>query len=215
MSKQYVRYQGLIIPSKLRLDIRLTIDERGGEYVSSNADISSSNITFFPIIGLTITRKNEIDENGQKIKIPFNPNDTLNMSKFTMPLLANNLKGIQKDLLIIDMYKYQGKRLELNEKLAEEKRRVFMVGNTTLELTIVVIVQEDESRVEGIKMKFNNEQSSVLLTLNELDSLVYTLDHLDVDSIAFLLYINYVNRKDPPKIFNNNNIQPIVDIIPK
>ena len=91
-----------------------------------------------------------------------------------------------------------------------------MIGNVTLELSAVVIVQDDESRIEGIKMKFNNEQSSVLLTLNELTSLIYNLDHLDVDSVALMLYMNYITKPDKPTTFDSSSLQqPVVDILPK
>ena len=52
------------------------------------------------------------------------------------------------------VHTYHGKRLELNEEVAAKIRRVFMIGNVTLELSAVVVVQQDESRVEGIKVKF-------------------------------------------------------------
>ena len=73
----------------------------------------------------------------------------------------------------------------------------------------------DDTRVEGIKMKFNNEQSSVLLTLNELDSLVFNLRNMDVDSVALLLYLNYINKPAGTKNFNANALTPKVDIAPK
>ena len=70
-----------------------------------------------------------------------------------------------------------------------------MIGTVTLELTAVVITQQDESRVEGIKMKYNNEQSTVLLTLNDLRSLIFTLEHTDIDNVSMSLYKLFGNSK--------------------
>lgn len=214
--KQIVRYQHLVIPTKLRSEVRITIDDRGVEYTSSFDGNKSTSINLFPIVTITLTRPGEIDENGNKIRPPWNPNDNLNMTKFNMPIFLNELIGIQKDMKIPDLYTYQGKRLELNEEVAQKIRRVFMVGNTTLELSAVVIINSaDDSRVEGIKMKFNNEQSTVLLSLNELESLAFNLKSLNVDSIAFALYLQYVSRPNNAKVFNANTLTPKVDIAPK
>jgi len=68
-------------------------------------------------------------------------------------------------------------------------------------------------------MKFNNEQSSVLLTINELTSLVFNIGKLDVDSIALCMYNGFVNKdnKGINNTINNSNDFPLpnVDILPK
>lgn len=213
--KQVVRYQNLVIPSKLRTEVRITIDDRGAEYTSNFDGNKSTSISLFPIVSVTITRHGETDDNGNKIKAPWNPNDNLSMTKYNLPVFMNELIGIQQDMKIPDLYTYQGNRLELNEEVAQKTRRVFMIGNTTLELSPLVLIQADETRVEGIKMKFNNEQSSVLLTLNELDSLSFNLRNLDIDSIAFLMYTNYIMKPGNPKSFDNKSLTPRTDIMPK
>lgn len=215
--KQIVRFQNMVIPGKIRSEVRITIDERNIEYSSLFEGNKSTSIVFYPIVTLTMVKASSTDENGNKIKAPWNPNDSLGMTKYNLPILVRELKEIEKDMKIPELYTYHGKRLELNESIAEDKvRRVFMIGNVTLELSAVVIVQDDESRIEGIKMKFNNEQSSVLLTLNELTSLIYNLDHLDVDSVALMLYMNYITKPDKPTTFDSSSLQqPVVDILPK
>ena len=45
-----------------------------------------------------------------------------------------------------------------------------------------------------IRISTVTEQSTFLLTLNELNSLVYNLTHLDVDSVSMLMYLNYISR---------------------
>ena len=213
--KQIVRYQTFVIPSKLRSEVRITVDDRGAEYASSFDGNKSTSITPFPIVSITLTRPGEVDDNGNKVRAPWNPNDNLSMTKYNLPVFVHEMSAIQQDMKIPELYTYQGKRLELNEESAQKVRRVFMIGNTTLELSPVVIVQADDSRVEGIKMKFNNEQSSVLLTLNELDSLVFNLRNMDIDSVALLLYLNYINKPVGTKNFNANALTPKVDITPK
>lgn len=213
--KQVVKYQNFVVPGKLRSEVRITIDEKGAEYATTYEGNKSTSISFYPIISLSIIRNPTMDENGNKVKVPWNPNDTLGMTKYNLPIIINELKGIQEDLKITDLYTYHGKRLELNEEVASKIRRVFMIGSVTLELSAVVIVQDDDSRIEGIKIKFNNEQSSVLLTLNELTSAIFNLDHIDVDSISMLMYLNYVSKPEKPTIFDASSLQPKVDILPK
>ena len=212
--KQILKYHSFTIPSKLRCDIKLTIDEtRQSEYNGSIEGNLITNISLYPIISLSIIRAFEMDEDGKRIRGPWNPNDSLVMTKYTLPIFISELETIQKDMKIPELYTYHGKRLELNEEIAEKIRRVFMIGNTTLELSTVVIVQDDETRVEGIKVKFNNEQSSILLTLNDLDSIIFNLNHIDVESIALMMYTNFVKRGEINS--SSNNIKQNVDILPK
>lgn len=214
--KQYVRYQTFVVPKKFRVEIRITIDEKGGEYISTtSAGDKSSSISFFPIVSLNIVRPSEIDESGMRKKVPWNPNDSLGMSRFNLPIMVRNLKQIQADMKIPELYTYQGKRLELNEAIAEKIRNPFPIGNVIVELSAVVIVQPDDTRVEGVKIKFNNEQSAVLLTINELEVLTYNLDHLDIDSVSLLMYLNYITKPNHPTEFTDETLSPKVDIIPK
>lgn len=211
--KQIVRYRHLTIPGKLTSDIRIMVDDRGSEYHSNMNMNDSTSINLFPVINLSITRLGDVDENGNKIKAPWNPNDSLGMTKYNLPIFVDELYNIQQDMKIPELYTYHGKRLEINEEIASKIRRVFMIGNVTLELTAIVITQNDDSRLEGIKMKFNNEQSSVQLTLNELNSLIFNYKHIDIDSISLLLYLNYIKRPDVSSF--DSLMKPEVDIIPK
>lgn len=214
--KQIVKYRALTVANKLTIDIRITIDDRAAEYASAFDGNKSTSIMFYPLVTISLTKPPETDDNGNRIRAPWNPNDNLGMTKFNLPIFFEELSGIRHDMKIPELYTYHGKRLELNEEAAQKIRRVFMIGNMTLELSAVVVIKpEDDSRVEGIKMKFNNEQSSVLLTLNELDSLIYNIDHLDVDSIAFMMYLNYIQKPEKPTMFTPATLTPTVDIKPK
>lgn len=206
--KQIVRYRYLTIPGKLTGELRITIDDRAAEYSSAFEGGTSTNISLYPIIGLNIIRPAETDANGNRIKAVWNPNDSIGMTKYTFPIFVNELKGIDKDMKIPDLYVYRGDRLELNQQVAEKVRRVFMIGTVTIEFSAVIIVNNDQ-QVEGIKIKFNNEQSSVLLTLNELTALKYNLEHLDIDTIVFMMYKDYCN----PTI-KHGSPNPKTDIIP-
>lgn len=215
--KQIVRYRFMTIPSKLTGEIRITVEDRAVEYLSVYDGGQSTSVSLSPIINLAITRPPETDENGNRVRPPWNPNDSICLTKFSLPIFLKELKGIERDMQTPELYTYHGTRLELNDEAANKVRRVFMISNTTLELTAVVIEQLDETKVEGIKMKFNNEQSTVLLTLNELTSLVYNLNALNPDQLAFQLYLTYVNRastRGGNKMRDNNPKVP-VDIAPK
>lgn len=216
--KHIVKYRCLTIARKLTVDLRITIDDRvPGEYATTFDGNKSNNISLFPLISINLTKAPEVDDTGVRIKTPWNPNDNLGMTKFSFPIFIEEFNGIKEDMKTPNLYTYHGKRLELNEEVAQKIRRVFVIGNTTLELSAVILIKpEDETRVEGIKMKFNNEQSSVLLTLNEMTSLIYTLEHIDIDSLSLLMYTNYISKPDNVKSFDANTlITPQVDIKPK
>lgn len=219
--KQIVKYRLLSISNKLTMEIRITADDtRSPEYTTMRDGDKYINLNLAPVVGISLLKNGDIDENGNRIKLPWNPNDHITMTKYNLPILYEELHGIQQDMKKPKLYTYQGNRLELNETIAEDIRRVFMIGNTTIELSAVVIIQTDETRVEGIKMKFNNEQSSILLTLNELSSLVYNINHIDMDVIAINMYHSFISRSNKNDSSTTVNVDfplpPVnVDIVPK
>lgn len=221
--KYNVRYRFITIPGKITGEIRIQVNDRGAEYTYNGDNSKTTSINLFPYISISITRPSETDETGKRIRGILNPNDSLSMTKYTLPIFIRELTAIRNDMNIPDMYIYTGNRLDVNPEVAEKSRRVFMIGNTTLELTPVVIEQND-TRVEGIKVKFNNEQSSFGLTVNETDALLSNLNHLSPDTTAILMYTNFiqkgVTRADisEPSVNTPHNTSfnhPYVDIAPK
>ena len=217
--KQTIRYRFLNIPRKVTGEIRITLDDRSVEYHSQYEGGSGVSIRMTPFITLNITRPSEMDENGRYIRPPFNPNDSLTMTKFNLPVFLENLNGIIEGMKTKALYSYMGKRLELNAELAEKVRRVFTIANTIVEMAPVILLPDDESRIEGIKVKFNNENSSFSLSINEMQSLAWNLNHLDVDNLAFALYRAYANPAQNPMSKENSYASNIpkstVDISPK
>lgn len=213
--KQTTSYRFLNIQNKIRGDLKIIIDtDRNPEYVSNNASGTNTSIAFYPIVTLTIIKPPQIDENGQRVQVPWTINDSLSMNKINLAIFKNEFKEIMNGMKTPELYTYHGKRLELNESIAEEARRVFMINPTmTVELSPVIIMQDDD-RLEGIKIKFNNEQSTVTLTLNEVTGFYEVISKLEIDSVAMLLYLNYASRPDKPKQFDALN-PPNVDIVPK
>ncbi len=215
--KQIVRQQILLIPKKLRVEVRINVDDKPSEsrYQSENGTITTS-ISLFPTVTLAIIRQSEIDEFGNKSRQPWNPNDSILANKFSYPILLNELKSIYDGFKIPELYSYTGDTLELNNEIAESIRKVFMISKDTIELSAVILssndINDNEIRSEGLKLKINNEQSTVCLTINELESLIYTMDKLDIDVIGNLLYTGYIMR--PGNVINegrstNVDIRPI------
>lgn len=214
MARNIIRYTFLTIPQKLQCELMITVDARSPEYSTSYEGTESTNLRLFPTVIISITRKAETDENGNRVRAPWNPNDSVSLTTWNVPIMLNELKGIEKDMTIPNLYTYHGERLELNDEVAEKVRRVFMVGQSMIELSPVVIDQVDDNKVEGIKMKFNNEQSTVLLTLNELTAVVYGLSSLNIDVMSLQLYTTFLREKAvhiPRPIMD----KPVVDIQPK
>lgn len=218
--KHQIKYQISTIPNKLRFELKLIVDDTKDrtEYASIiNADRYLT-VSLYPILTLSIIRQSEIDENGNRMKIPFNINDSLAMSKYNYPIFINELGVIYESFKTPELYSYTDKRLEINDELASKVRRVFMVGNNVVEMAAVVITQPDETKVEGLKLKFNNEQSSVLLTINDIESLLFSMKTFTIDLIAMTLYNTYIRTGNKnqyaPSIESGFN-KPAVDIIPK
>ena len=205
--KQVVRYHFLSIPKKVRCDLRLTLDDRNGVNNSEFEGNSYTNFHIYPLITVSIIREGTTDETGAFVKAPWNANDNLGLTKFTLPIFIRELGAIKNDMAIPELYSYQSNRLELNEAAAAKVRKAFMVGTNAVEFSPVVIDQE-ETKLEGIKVKFNNEDSVVYLTLNEVESLYYNLYHLDIDNTVLMLYGQVKGGKLPPA----ENVKPKIDI---
>lgn len=189
--KQSLKYNMLTIPNKLKVDVKILLDDKGAEYISDDNEFFS--LSIYPLIIISIVRPFIVNEDGLKKKPTWNPNDSLILTKYNFPLLIRELEEIQKDLKIRELFSYVGDRLELNEDLADKIIRKIKLGNNAIELTPIIISKE-EGRIEGIKLKINNEDSVIKLSINDLDSLIYNLKHMDIESISFMLYNKY-NRK--------------------
>lgn len=210
--RQIVRYRFMTIPNKLVGEMRITVDERSAEYTAQFDGGRSTNISLFPVINLQMLQPADTSDSISTFaKSGWDPNASIGLTKFTFPIFFEELKAINRGLRKPDLYSYHGTRLEINPKEAEKARRVFMIGTTTIELAPVVI-DTAENKLEGIKMKFNNERASILLTVNELTVLVYNLNSLNIDLLAFNMYLNYVSKGEN---FHNARPRRIVDIAPK
>ena len=210
--RQIVRYRFMTIPNKLVGEMRITVDERSAEYTANFDGGKATNISLFPVINLQMLQPADTSDSLSVYgKTGWDMNASIGLTKFTFPIFLEELKAINRGLRKPDLYVYHGTRLELNSREAEKARRVFMIGNTTVEFSPVVI-DTAENKLEGVKIKFNNEKASILLTVNELNVLLYNLTALNIDLLAFTMYLNYVTKGD-----NYHMAKPrrLVDIAPK
>lgn len=203
--KKSIKFPVLTVPNKLKVDLKIVVDDvMKPEYVSPGEESVSLNI--YPLISVSITRPFEIDENGLKKRAAWNPNDNLPLTKYTVPVFLKALTEINEDMKIKELYNYFNSRLEVNEELAEKVTKTFRVGNNTVQFKPVVIALPDDSRVEGIKFKINNEESVALLTLNDIEALIYSLSNLNAEQLALTLYLNYC-KKGIKNDWNNSRFQ--------
>lgn len=219
--RESMRCQVVTINKKIKVDVRLSLDGKVNPlYESFAPDNSTHVLNLYPTVSIQILKPTEIDDTGRVVRPPWNANDILGLTKYNYPIFVNELKGIQEDMKIPNLYTYLDKRLELNEEVAAKIRRVFKIGSTmTIEFSAVIITQPNvdgiDERMEGIKIKFNNEQSATTLTLNELDSLVFNLDHLNADVLATMMFLAFVYKPGSPREFDVNNFNKVeVDIEP-
>lgn len=194
--KKSLKYTLLTIPNKLQVDVKAIVEDTGvlaSEYISPTKEFVA--LKLYPLITLSIVRPYEMDESGVRRRLNWSPNDSLPLTKYTLPVFLKEFLDIKKDMEIKELYSYIGNRLELNENLAEKITKKFKVGNNYVELTPVVISLLDDTRVEGIKLKINNEESTVLLTVNDIESLAFTLTNSQFDLIVINLFKMYKGIK--------------------
>lgn len=185
--RQYIRYRVLNIPWKLNISMRISVDHRN-EYRHSDDSRDSISLTLYPTLDLQIIHTRPIDSlEAPKV---WNPNDTLSLSKFTLPIFIHELKLVCEAIKIQEMFVYTNDRLDINPKLAEEKRRIFQASSTFFVEIIPSVVDEDK-RVEGIRFTFNKEPSVFYLNLIEVESLMYTLQSVNFDILALQMYDMY------------------------
>lgn len=201
------KYTVLTVPSKLDCEIRVNIDTASRlnpVYTNRTDETDTSSLRLFPFFTIKIHRPPLQDDDGKWVSAPWDPNDSLSMTKYTLPIFDNSLRELYESMKTPDLYSYRGERLELNEKIANTLRKAFKLGNpatgTVVEL-IPSIIKGDENTpsIEAIKMTFNKETSSVTLSLNDTISLLYTLENTDMDCIALQLYQARIARRYEPK----------------
>lgn len=198
--RQIVRYRFMTIPNKMYADVRVTVDDNSRAEISNHFDGGRSvSLTLLPMINLQILKPLELDSNGRKFRPKPGPNDSVGLTKMNMPTFVNELKRIHRDIELSDnLYSYKGDRLDLNDKEAEKVRRAFLVGRATIELRAVVIETVLDTgitqREKGIKMKFNNEESTVLLNMVELEAMIWIMNNVDIDNLVLSMYLSLVER---------------------
>ena len=212
--RQIVRYRFMTIPNKLYADVRVTIDDTSRAEVNNKFDGGRSiNLTLLPMINIQMLKPLELDSTGRKFRPRPNGNDSVGLTKMNLPTFVNELKRIHKELdENEELYTYRGDRLDLNDTMAEKVRRAFLIGRVAVELRAVVIEQVLDTgitqREKGIKMKFNNEESTVLLTMVELEAMIWIMDNVDIDNLVLSMYLTLVERS----AYQPN--KPVVDIQP-
>lgn len=212
--KHSLRSTIFIIGDKLRVEVRASINDA---YPATKHSVyeggENSQLTLLGALTVQIIHPRTNNESPPQ----WNPNDTIMLTKYYIPIFYRELKAIYDGMHTPNLYTYTDNRLELDPKLGESIRRVFTVGmKTTIELSPVVIstmVGAEEQRVEGIKMKFNNEDSTVLLTINDLYSLMWNINHTDIESVVIGMYEIFVKTGET----STKQLElpkPKVDILP-
>lgn len=208
--KTTIVYHVLTVPKKLRMEIKLILDnDRSSEYINSSTDGTFATVRLYPMITLSIVREIQRDESGMIIKQPFVLSDTLSMSRYTLAVFKSEFEDLYRLMKEKDVYTYHGKRLELNEKIADEIKKLFQLSKTVVEITPTLLISPDDidQKIEGVKLKFNNEASSVLLSINDMTALVETMNNISIDTITTWMYKEYKNAT--PRSYNSPNFKEI------
>lgn len=198
--RQIVRYRFMTIPNKLYADVRVTVDDNSRSEINNHFDGGRSvSLTLLPMINLQIMKPLELDSTGRKFRPKPSMNDSVGLTKMNVPTFVNELRRIHRELETNEaLYSYRGDRLDLNDKEAEKVRRAFMVGRVAIEFRAVVIEQVLDTgitqRDKGIKMKFNNEESSILLSMVELEAMIWIMNNVDIDNLVLNMYLSLIER---------------------
>lgn len=222
--KHVLRYLLFSITNKIRCEVRCIINDIPNSiyyHQHKEGEITDS-LSLRPFITVTILRdKREFP--GWLIS------DTLGLNKVSYPTFVKELKKMQETLKISDMYQYKEDPvtkfnvcLGVNEELANRHRQIFKPYNSQIMVEITPTATEFSDRVYGVatltkavKIKFNNEESSVVLNEEEFDALVSSLDKADMDMITLHMYQQYykptAQKLDVVKTVNSQD--PKVDIV--
>lgn len=200
--KKVIRYNLGTIPKKLIFEFRMTFDDSDRFHAGLRTNIVENGDTFiqlqlFPIINITIFRENIQNADGIFQRKEFDPNDNLLLTRYSLPIFINNLERLMQDFKIPELYHFIGNRLEVNDKLQKEYKRVFMINRMAISLIPVVIEEGDVEHTyhEGISMEFNSENNNVLLTLDDISSLLYILKNINMDIMAIELFNNFIQHR--------------------
>lgn len=193
--KARIKYNLLRIHNKLAIDFSIVLDTERDKYPLFRINHVNENVfmdlNLNPFIQLSILRFAE--DGSFQTQQEWNPSDHLSLTKATFPIFLHNLNGILKDFEIPKLYSYRGSRLELNESEAKKVHRSFLCGRSTVVMDPTVITQDD-TYYEGMRLMFNGEGSIVLLPIDDIRTLAYTFNALDIHTLAIQLYQNYLHQ---------------------
>lgn len=182
-SRQFVRFRMLTIPNKFFMTFRISVDDRVEFHGSIGENVT---LTLYPYIEIQVSRPREYDQGSTTTRV-WNPNDRIELTRFTQPLFIHEIDAALESMKLQEMYVYTGDRLDLNFKLAEEKKRVCQIGGVYVSI-IPTVIEIDGKRLEGLRFIFNKEDSAFSLTLTEIEAFRYNLDKINIDAMALQLY---------------------------
>ena len=85
--KKSLKYTLLTIPNKLQVGIKAIVEDTGvlaSEYISPTKEFVA--LKLYPLITLSIVRPYEMDESGVRRRLNWSPNDSLPLTKYTLPV---------------------------------------------------------------------------------------------------------------------------------
>lgn len=133
----------------------------------------------------------------------FIPNRSLWITQANINSLINSMKKVLKNIYKEKIFALRGNEIIIYEELAKKFSEKIILPNTDQAVMIKpsVVYDENEVSYEGVTLYINKLENVVNLSIEEFESLVYTLNQIDLFQYSQLI-LNYVAIRYPNGISN-------------
>jgi len=113
-------------------------------------------------------------------------------------------RRLVKNMYKKDLFVVKGDELILHQDVADEAKELLQLGTNSAIIGIpAIIYDENETSYEGVNLFINKTSNVIPLTFTELETVLYTLEKIDLYQYSQLL-LNYYVSYYKDEILNNN-----------
>lgn len=136
----------------------------------------------------------------------FNPNRGLTITEANIGVMIKRMNRLINNIYNEKIFGMRDNEIIVYADAAKSYTEKFILPKTNQVVVLqpTVVYDENEISYEGIRMYFNVMENSIDLSIDEFESIIYTLSHIDLFQYSQLL-INYMILKYPDTKDEENN----------
>lgn len=134
----------------------------------------------------------------------YNPNLYININRYSRVEFINKLRKFINSFSINDLFFIKNKKLHVNRNVADENKLILRTPNKELCMISAVLQSPDNPEIEyeGVILMIRDTSNYCYMKYEEVEYLLYTLEHIDMDALALQLINAYLTFSYGNKLLN-------------